>query len=193
MFGAGSEQITMEYSDGFRAAMVRRMVGPRAVSANALSKEVNVPQSTLSAWLRRAGSVSLAASEEDNEAMAKKKRRKEWTVPQKLRVLTEAEGLNEQDLGALLRREGLHSKDLERWRARAAEALGSGSAEARATSADRKRIKELERELLRKDKALAEAAALLVLRKKLEALQWFEDDAPTDASETQSSRSSKKR
>jgi hypothetical protein len=169
------------------------MVGPRAVSANALSKEVNVPQSTLSAWLRRAGSVSLAASEEDNEAMAKKKRRKEWTVPQKLRVLTEAEGLNEQDLGALLRREGLHSKDLERWRARAAEALGSGSAEARATSADRKRIKELERELLRKDKALAEAAALLVLRKKLEALQWFEDDAPTDASETQSSRSSKKR
>ena len=184
----------MEYSEGFRAAMVRRMVGPRAVSANALSKEVNVPQSTLSAWLRRAGSVSLAATEEDDEAMAKKKkRRKEWTVSEKLRVLTEAEGLNEQDLGALLRREGLHSEDLKRWRTRAAEALGSGSAEARAASADRKRIKELERELLRKDKALAEAAALLVLRKKLEALQWFEDDTPTDESEMQSSRSSKKR
>jgi hypothetical protein len=39
-----------------------------------------------------------------------------------------------------------------------------------ATRADRKRIKELERELLRKDKALAEAAALLVLSKKVAAI-----------------------
>ena len=39
-----------------------------------------------------------------------------------------------------------------------------------ATRADRKRIKELERELLRKDRALAETAALLVLSKKVQAI-----------------------
>ena len=44
------------------------------------------------------------------------------------------------------------------------------------TRADKKRIKELERELLRKDKALAEAAALLVLRKKLDALWGIDDE-----------------
>lgn len=38
------------------------------------------------------------------------------------------------------------------------------------TKQDRRRIKELERELRRKDKALAEAAALLVLRKNLAAI-----------------------
>lgn len=181
----------MEYSAGFRAAMVQRMVGPRAVSANALSKEVNVPQSTLSSWLRRAGSVSTASRKEDDDGMAKRKIPKEWTVAAKLRVLIEAAGLSEADLGALLRREGLHSEELERWQARAAEALGSTGA--REASADRKRIKELERELRRKEKALAEAAALLVLRKKLEALHWYEDDSPNDENETQSSRPSNKR
>ena len=63
----------------------------------------------------------------------------------------------------------------------------------KSTAADRARIKELERELHRKEKALAEAAALLVLRKKLEALHWFEDDAPTDRSERSSSPRSTKR
>lgn len=125
--------------------------------------------------------------------MAKQRRRKEWTVAEKLRVLSLAEGLSDEDLGALLRREGLHTEDLERWRARASEALGSTGAEAKAASADRKRIKELERELRRKEKALAEAAALLVLRKKLEALQWFEDDAPTESNEDDSSSPSRKR
>jgi hypothetical protein len=48
-------------------------------------------------------------------------------------------------------------------------ALARGCA-VQATRADRKRIKELERDLLRKDRALAETAALLVLSKKVAAI-----------------------
>jgi transposase len=67
----------------------------------------------------------------------------------------------------------LYRSELERWRQGATEALadpGEARASRAETQADRKRIKELERELLRKDKALAETAALLVLSKKLSAI-----------------------
>jgi hypothetical protein len=107
-----------------------------------------------------------------------KKNKKAWTGAEKLRVLTEAMGLSESDLGALLRREGLHETQLSEWRRSAEAALGEGdirrgrtklSSEAiEASEAIRSaaRIKELEREVRRKDKALAETAALLVLKKK---------------------------
>ncbi len=57
-------------------------------------------------------------------------------------------------------------------RARAGQSLQRQEREQ--AKADKKRIKELERELKRKDKALAEAAAILVLRKKFNAY-WSDD------------------
>ena len=162
------------------------------MSATALSKEVGIPQPTLSSWVRRA--ANTPPPPEENDELKKPKRRKEWTPAEKLRVLSEAERLGEAELGALLRREGLHSEELARWRAVAHEALEAGTpAEKRAQAADRKRIKELERELRRKEKALAETAAFLVLRKKLEALHWYEDDTPDEPSENESSPPSPKR
>ncbi len=87
-------------------------------------------------------------------------------------VITTA-ALNESDKSAWCREHGVFLAELEQWRASATAALAEPE-EARAspqqTRADKKRIKELERELQRKDKALAEAAALLVLSKKVEAI-----------------------
>ena len=63
--------------------------------------------------------------------------------------------------------------ELAKWRASATTALAAPEeqrASPQATRHDRKRIKELERELLRKDRALAETAALLVLSKKVQAI-----------------------
>jgi transposase-like protein len=182
----------MEYSEKFKASLVRRMAGPRAVSASALEAEVGVPQPTLSRWLREAGSVG-GMTDDDGKASAKTRARKAWTATEKMRVLVATSGLDDAKLGEILRREGLHSDDLQRWRDDALQGLSPGRADKKASAADRARIKELERELHRKEKALAEAAALLVLRKKLEALHWFEDDAPTDSSEKTSSRRSTKR
>ena len=181
----------MEYSERFKASLVRRMAGPRAVSASALEAEVGVPQPTLSRWLREAGSVGGMA-DDDGKASAKTRPRKTWTATEKLRVLGATSGVDDAKLGEILRREGLHSDDLKRWRDEALQGLSPRRVD-KSTAADRTRIKELERELHRKEKALAEAAALLVLRKKLEALHWFEDDAPTDSSEKTSSRRSTKR
>ncbi len=81
--------------------------------------------------------------------------------------------MDEAQRSAWCREQGLFPADLQQWRQSATAAL-SQPEEARAspqeTRDDRRRIKELERDLRRKEKALAEAAALLVLSKKLEAL-----------------------
>ena len=45
----------MQYPDMFKNAMIQKMTGPDAISASALSKQVDVPQATLSKWLRMAG------------------------------------------------------------------------------------------------------------------------------------------
>jgi hypothetical protein len=161
----------MEYSNGFRAAMVRKMTGPRPMSASALAEEVKVAQSTLSRWLREAGTVEDVSKKKSNPPSR-------WTAAEKLRVVVAAQGLEGEELGALLRREGIHSGQLDEWK-KAAELALDARAAARAEAEHAKQLKELRRELARKDRALAEATARLVLRKKLAAL-WGEEDDDTE-------------
>jgi transposase len=98
-----------------------------------------------------------------------------WTPAEKLRILAETEGLEGEELGAVLRRESLHEPDLVEWRQVAMAALGGGTNAAPGTP-DTRRVRELEKQLRRKDKALAEAAALLVLQRKVQAIWGDEDD-----------------
>lgn len=114
---------------------------------------------------------------------------KKWTTDEKLRVVVEARALKGEKLGELLRREGLHEEQLRAWATAAAGALESAeagppramtAAEKRRLKAANKRVRELEKELRRKDRALAEAAAMLVLEKKLQALGWDDEDGGTN-------------
>ena len=170
-----------QYSPAFKSRMLGRMIGPSAISANALAKEVGVHQPLLSRWLRESRNV---------EGMGASKKKK-WTGAEKLRVVLAArglsetelgtllrrEGVHEAELGALLRREGVHESDLTAWQAAAEAALNDASRRA-PRSADAQRIHALERELRRKDAALAETAALLVLKKKVQAI-WGDGDDTT--------------
>lgn len=158
-----------QYSPAFKSRMLRRLIGPSAMSANALAKEVGVNQVLLSRWLRESRTV---------EDMASSKKSKKWTGAEKLRVVIAARGLSETELGALLRREGVHEAELTAWQATAEAALTDVSSRV-PRSAEAQRIHELERELRRKDAALAETAALLVLKKKVQAI-WGDGDDTTD-------------
>lgn len=183
------------YSEKFKARMRRRLVGPNAISATALSTEVGVPQTTLSRWKqgsRRArivantkdegeqerGSAANAAEGGEPGSGPARRRPADWPGEEKLGAVLEATALPEGELGAFLRRKGLHKSDLDAWRQVALEALdgGKGRGRRRPGSAEAKRIRELEKELNRKDKALAETAALVVLKKKLRVLWSDEDD-----------------
>jgi hypothetical protein len=78
-----------------------------------------------------------------------------------------------------LRRKGIHQAHLDAWRARLAAGLQGGASKSKGQrSADARRVQELEKEIRRKDKALAEAAALLLLQKKVREI-WGDGDAST--------------
>ena len=156
-----NSNMTKPFSVAFKQKMIERLVGKNAVSARQLSREVGVSQETLSRWLQDARSLPLVAAD--------KRVSKTWTVEQKVEILSDASKLDGEQLTNFLDRQGVKLADLERWRL----ALEEGGASSTATT---KLIRKLERELARKEKALAEAAALLVLKKKVESLYDEEDE-----------------
>jgi transposase len=151
-----------EYTKGFKEAMVKKLIGVEAKSAGALATEVGVPQSTLSRWVREYGSLEGRSAE---GSMAK--RMHQWGSEEKLRAVIEYEKLDEEARGKYLREKGLYSVDIQRWRAEMLAAVGKKPKD---RNAQGQRIRQLEAELRRKDMALAETAALLVLKKKAQAI-----------------------
>lgn len=169
----------MRYSESFKEKMVKKMAGPDGQSAWSLSEEVGVAQSTLSRWLREAATVpAVSKKRKGKKPRATSKRPQDWSPEEKLRVLAEASNLNDEELGELLRREGVHEAQLEQWREQVSEALAPRRRRSK-TSPEQRRIRELEKELQRKEKALAEAAALIVLKKKAQEI-WGDEDDDTD-------------
>lgn len=173
------------YTPGFRERMVGRLLGPDAISARALAAEVNIPAPTLSRWLRDAAKVeSMTKTPKAPKGTGRPpgRPRKDRSAEEKYRLVMASAAIDEASLGEFLRREGLHDEDLQRYReeVRTAALLGlSGTAQSRLPlPGEQARIKELERELRRKEAALAETAALLVLRKKAVAL-WGEEGGDT--------------
>jgi transposase len=139
------------FSPAFKAKMVQRLVGPNAMSAIQLAKETGVRQQTLSRWLLEARTLP--------DVPKKPSTRKTRSVEDKARIVSEAGHLEGDDVVAYLEREGVKLAELEQWRLALDE-------EGRAAKWSTDQIRALQRELARKEKALAEAAALLVLRKK---------------------------
>ena len=146
--------------------MIQRLTGKDAVSARQLALETGLRQQTLSRWLQEACSVPV---------MSPKRPRKTWAIEEKIRILDAASRLSGAELTQLLMREELQRAELEQWRLALAD-------EGQASKAVIKRMRQLERDLARKEKALAEAAALLVLKKKVAHLWAVEDDGTDEES-----------
>jgi transposase len=158
--------MTRPFSVAFKQKMVQRLTGKNAVSAMQLARETGVRQQNLSRWLQDARSLPIMADRPKPVV-------REWTVERKARVLAEACNLDGGELTAYLEREGVKLPEYEQWRIALDE-------DGRASPATNKRIRQLERELARKEKALAEAAALLVLKKKVETLYGEDEDDDTN-------------
>lgn len=160
------DDMSKPFSVAFKRKMVQRLTGNNAVSASQLARETGIRQQNLSRWLQEARSLPIMVDKPKPAV-------REWTVEQKARVLAEACNLGGEELTSYLEREGVKLAEYEQWRI----ALEEGGA---ASAATNKRIRQLERELARKEKALAEAAALLILKKKVETLYGEDEDSDTN-------------
>ena len=176
----------MKYPDRFKMNMIRQMTGPEPMTAGALSEKVGIAQTTLSRWLREACvaethpemDAATGMAHEVNAVMTSPKRPQDWPPEEKFKAVLEATRLPGDELGAFLRRKGIHETHLQQWRYQMLGGLQNRPADKKKmkNSPEHKRIRQLEKEITRKDKALAETAALLVLKKKVQAIWGDEDD-----------------
>jgi transposase-like protein len=152
------------YGEEFKERAVARLLPPESAAIDVVARELGVSVATLERW--RANALLEPSST------------RSWTAAARMEAVITTAAMNETERGAWCREHGVYATDLEAWRQSATQAL-AGPEERRATPQqtrqDQRRIKDLERELRRKEKALAEAAALLVLSKKVSAI--FQEDA----------------
>ena len=163
----------MAYSTERRAAVLRKLEPPNAVPVRQLAKEEGISEATLHAWRREARSQGRLLPDADAGPEG-------WTSRDKFAAVLETAALNEADLAAYCRQRGLYAVRIQAWRTACEQAndweRASSQRLGQATKDEKKRIKALERDLARK-KALAEAAALLVLRKNAAAVWGDGEDA----------------
>lgn len=164
------------HSDEFKQNAVR-MVLSQGKTASDVARELKIHPSQLFRWRQEMRDTAATMPKQESVDQEPARRPQDWTTEQKLEAVMASQKLPDAELGTFLRSRGLHKADLDEWREtvmRGAKAeLGGGAV---AKSRESKRIRELERELNRKDKALAEASALLVLKKKAQAIWGAEDD-----------------
>lgn len=164
------------YSATFKEKMVQRMLSPNARPLRLLARDAGVPEGTLYRW-RNAATLGAMAPKRKDDSQRPARPAEEWTADEKLALVLEAAAVPDGDLGEFLRRRGVHEAQLRAWRTQALAGLSGGPP--RRSAEEGRRIRALERELKRKDKALAETAALLVLKKKAQEI-WGDADDDTD-------------
>lgn len=148
------------------------MAAPQNKPVADVSQLTGIPEGTLYLWRNQAREQGRAVPGDGQNP-------EQWSAADKFAVVLEAAPLNEAELGAYCRRKGMLVEQLERWRAEVHAVLsgGQGGTAKNERAADKKRIRDLEKDLRRKEKALAETAALLVLSRKYEALWTDGEDA----------------
>ncbi len=174
------------YSKAFRTLMVQKMTSPDRPDVESLAAEVGVPRSTLYRWVSNIDKLTPRTASEASLSLAttprpnSMKRPQDWSAQEKLSAVLEAASLSDEELGAFLRSRGLHEAQLQQWRDLMLAGLDPKAVQGTKKAPEGKRLRELEKELRRKDKALAETAALLVLKKKAQAIWGDDEDDDTD-------------
>ena len=147
------------YVQTFKDRAVARLLPPQNAAVQEVAQAVGVGVGTLQRWRE--------------EAQSRPARGRAWTAAARLEAVITTAAMAEACKSAWCREHGVYPAELAKWCASATAALAEpeeARASPQATRQDRKRTKELERDLLRKDRVLAETAALLVLSKKVAAI-----------------------
>lgn len=159
----------MRYSQGFKASIVRKSQDGSGRTLDELASESGIHPATLGRWMQKFRAGTLTADGTDGILPSKRH------PGEKLALLLESRTVGPDGMGEWMRRHGLHSEHLPLWEQELTTMAIGKDEQARSEIAQlRKENKKLLKELSRKDKALAEAAVLLMLKKKHPTL--FEGD-----------------
>lgn len=141
-----------KYSTDVKNAVLKKILGPEGCPVSEVCSEMGLNVRTVYGWIRAA----------QNGQMGKKS--KGPTITEKFALVMEARGLSGEELGRWMRKKGLREDQLKLWEKEIESQLGKKLEPSRELEQENK---ELKKEIRRKDKALAEMSALVMLKKKL--------------------------
>ena len=154
-------------------AVIKRMMPPENTPVPVLVEETGISKVTLYDWRKQARAKGLVVPGDGRNP-------ENWSPEDKFAVVLQTATMSEAELSEYCRKKGLFAEQIATWKENClkgnASGIGKSEAEWTETRLARDEVKQLKRELRRKEKALAETAALLVLRKKMHAI-WGEDEA----------------
>ena len=157
------------YSAEFKEQALRKAHERGDKTLQTIANELNLSLGTFKNWLKQSGKSHTLALPSNSPATS-------WNAEQRLVALLDSHHLKDQALHAWCREKGLFEHQLRQWQHEFCQPGKTVATPADAALRQAKQQNEkLERELRRKDKALAEAAALLVLQKKFQALWEAEE------------------
>lgn len=159
-----------QYTDEFKKSILKRLEQNETVGS--LSVELNISKSTIYQWIR-------TNNKKQKNTVINLKSKDKWTSEDKFHVVIETASLTEEELAEYCRRKGLYVDEINSWKNQCLNANTVYTEDTKqikqALKEEQQKIKDLQKELNRKDKALAETAALLVLRKKAQAI-WGDSE-----------------
>ena len=157
------------YSKKYKDNLIKLMLPPENKTVKELVQEYNIHEQTLYRWRKEAKSKGTVYRD---SAVSKEKYSREM----QLQIIIETSQLNNNDLSEYCRQKGLYAEEIEAWK----KAIINGESDEQSKikqefKDSQAELKQTKKELERKEKALAEAAALLVLKKKMQAI-WSSDE-----------------
>ena len=162
----------VRYSQEQKEEIIKRMMPPNNESVAQIAKEEGISDVTLYKWRKEARAAGVATP--GNGQTSDK-----WSSQDKFLIVMETFAMDKLELAEYCRRKGLYREQIEAWKSVCLQANGQAFDQAKqlngALKEEQKRAKQLEKDLQKKEKALAEAAALLLLRKKAQAI-WGDDE-----------------
>lgn len=160
------------YSAERKEAILSKVLPPQSRSVKEVAQEQDIHFQTIYSWMKEVRDKGHSVSDKPQSSV-------QWSDAEKFSVVVETASLSEAELSQYCREKGLYPEQVHTWKSECMQGFKSSKAqqklERKQAQADKKEIKQLKRELRHKEKALAETAALLVLRKKLNAL-WEDDE-----------------
>lgn len=163
----------IRYTKEIKASAIERMMPPNNESVTQLTEELGISDATLYTWRQEARAKGYAVP-------GTKKTSDKWSSEDKFLVVLETYAMNETELSTYCREKGLYKEQIEAWKKTCLTAHNQDTDQTKQlkknSKEEQERIKGLEKELRQKEKALAEAASLLLLRKKARAIWGDQGD-----------------
>ncbi len=171
-----------KFNQSFKIQAVEKALSRSEVTGlREIADSLGVALSTLHKWIKqsKAQAFEPVINEGNFNQMTKEKRPQDWSQEEKLQIIIASSSLNENKVSELCRKQGIYPHHLKQWKndftvSNQSNSKVKNNSEMRELKQE---IKGLKRELNRKDKALAETAALLVLQKKVHAIWGNGEDS----------------